>query len=108
MKTLIQTTFPILALVAIPFLFYTSFIWGFNLNETNPTTESLPVEQVFEFKEEPYIDDIPFDTEKVAEQVKHNQSLQVEFELEDEEMIDDIPFNTTKIASSLRNEVAEN
>ena len=107
MKSLIQTTIPLLAFLAIPFMFYTSFMWGFNLSSAVNSSDTPPVEQVFEMDEEPYIDDIPFDTKKVVEQVNFEQSLQVEFALDEEETIDDIPFSTSKIANTTGNTLAE-
>lgn len=55
---------------------------------------SIPkVEATFELEEEEYIDDIPFDIEKVI--------LQQTFKMEDEEYIDDIPFDTEKVVEEL-------
>jgi len=42
-----------------------------------------------QFEEEQYVDDIPFDTEMVV-----NEMMNPEFDFEDEAYIDDIPFNT--------------
>ena len=47
----------------------------------------------FDFPEEKYIDDIPFNTNKVI-----NQDT---FKMEEEDYINDIPFNTEKIVEEL-------
>jgi hypothetical protein len=47
----------------------------------------------FDFEDEPYINDIPFDTKEVVEQVMNEQNL-AQFDFEDEAYIDDIPFDT--------------
>lgn len=49
----------------------------------------------FNFEEESYIDDIPFKTEMVV-----NEMMTPEFDFEDEAYINDIPFNTASIAAS--------
>lgn len=49
------------------------------------------------FEEKQYIDDIPFDTEMVV-----NEMLNSEFYFEDEAYIDDIPFNTARIAANYK------
>ncbi|MBZ0243945.1 MAG: hypothetical protein K8F24_12060 [Bacteroidales bacterium] len=46
-----------------------------------------------------YIDDIPFDTEEVVAAVKANEAMQVRFEMQAEAQIEDIPFDTEKIAT---------
>jgi hypothetical protein len=51
----------------------------------------------FSLAEEPYIDDIPFDTEEIAGTVTDSSDL-TQFTLEEEQYIDDIPFNTEAIA----------
>ena len=47
----------------------------------------------FEFEEEQYIDDIPFNLEQIETQVKCEQALAIDFSLVEEEYIDDIPFS---------------
>lgn len=62
----------------------------------------------FDMEEEEYVDDIPFDTESVADKnvaflsAAFIQGMSVEFTLEDEGYIDDIPFDTSAVVSSLR------
>lgn len=54
----------------------------------------------FDFDPEPYINDIPFNTEEIAAAYLYNQAITVPFELDDETYIDDIPFNTECIAAN--------
>lgn len=49
------------------------------------------------FEEETYIDDIPFNTEAIFEDL----TLETSFTFEPEVYVDDIPFNTFEIASGL-------
>ncbi len=46
----------------------------------------------FEFEQEQYIDDIPFNLDSIEKQSKYNDALLVDFNLSDEEYVDDIPF----------------
>ena len=55
----------------------------------------------FSLAEEPYIDDIPFNTEEIAGSVTGTSDL-MEFSLEEEQYIDDIPFNTEAIAQKVK------
>ena len=43
-----------------------------------------------------YIDDIPFNTEKIYNEIISNEMIVV-FDFEDEKYIDDIPFETSKV-----------
>ncbi len=79
MKTLLKTT---ALLVTLTVLF------SVNLNASG-----------IEFDEESYIDDIPFNTEEVYNDIIAEQSL-VEFNFEEEGYIDDIPFNTECISAN--------
>ena len=54
----------------------------------------------FDFEDEAYIDDIPFNTACVAADCKYKKAISVVFELEDENYIDDIPFDTFVIAKN--------
>ncbi len=49
----------------------------------------------FTFKDEPYIDDIPFNTEMVV-----SAMMNPEFDFDDEDYIDDIQLNTSYIATN--------
>lgn len=60
---------------------------------------------IFEMEQEQYIDDIPFNTEKVANQTVLENALNEEFTLT-EENINDIPFNTFEVASEKLYELA--
>ncbi|HOW24347.1 MAG TPA: hypothetical protein PK711_01645 [Bacteroidales bacterium] len=53
----------------------------------------------FTLADEPYIDDIPFNTEEIAGSVQSSSDL-TQFTLEDETYIDDIPFDTEAIAQA--------
>lgn len=60
---------------------------------------------IFEMEEENYINDIPFSTEKIANQTILDNALNEEFTFE-EESINDIPFNTFEVASEKLYEIA--
>jgi len=60
---------------------------------------------IFEMEQEQYIDDIPFNTEKVASQIILENAINQEFSLT-EENINDIPFNTYEVASEKLYELA--
>ncbi len=60
---------------------------------------------IFEMEQENYIDDIPFSTEKIANQTILENALNEEFTLT-EESINDIPFNTFEVASEKLVELA--
>lgn len=51
--------------------------------------------------DEPYIDDIPFDTEEIAGTLTGSSGL-AQFKLEEESYINDIPFNTEEIAGTVQ------
>jgi hypothetical protein len=75
----------------------------------NAPTFKTPLSTVtlFLLKEESYINDIPFNTEKIFRRAccyyKHYGRYVADLTLRDEEYIDDIPFNTTLIASTYLN-----
>ncbi len=58
------------------------------------------VESEFTFNDEPYINDIPFNTEIIFDALTNH-----EFVFEEEDYINDIPFNTFKIATNDNEEV---
>lgn len=116
-----KTTYKISALIASLVL-----MLAINLNASN----LLP-----KFTEESYIDDIPFDTELIFEQLtmpefdfedetyindipaemlcvspdcKYEKAISVTFEQDEEMYVDDMPFNTEKIASQYLFETALN
>ena len=61
----------------------------------------------FSMEEESYIDDIPFDTEKIYKRAccyyQHYGRYAADLTLGEEDYIEDIPFNTVEIASSAMN-----
>jgi hypothetical protein len=72
---------------------------------------TTPINAIYTFEsfmveEEMFIEDIPFDTEKVVNEM-NNEEIQVEiqndklFMLDDEGYIDDIPFNTSLISQEV-------
>lgn len=60
---------------------------------TSVPTMTTKTETNFNFEQEEYIDDIPFDTEQVI--------LENTFKMEKEEYIDDIPFDTKKVVEGI-------
>jgi hypothetical protein len=48
--------------------------------------------------EEQYVNDIPFNTAKIAAEAQYQKAVQVQFTVPAEKDVDDIPFNTEKIA----------
>ena len=53
----------------------------------------------YDFEEETYVDDIPFNTAKISAQYFYEVAMAVDFEIEEEAFIDDMPFNTCLIAA---------
>ena len=51
----------------------------------------------FYFKDEAYIDDIPFNTACVSANCNYIKAVSLIFEMEDETFIEDMPFNTEKV-----------
>jgi len=67
-----------------------------NVNDNNFNAGiAIPVENLLEFEDEDYINDIPFNTEALALEYKTNEMLTT---LGEEEYADDIPFDTEEIA----------
>jgi hypothetical protein len=54
----------------------------------------------FKLQDESYINDIPFNTKAVVTNYNYTEALLVVFELEEENLIEDIPFNTGRIAEN--------
>lgn len=61
---------------------------------TNHNNANMPD---FDFTEEAYIDDIPFDTECVSKNCIYQKALSVIFQMDEEQYINDIPFKTKTI-----------
>ncbi|MBE0651940.1 MAG: hypothetical protein IH595_14020 [Bacteroidales bacterium] len=49
-------------------------------------------------QEEQYVNDIPFNTAKIAAETQYQKAIQVQFEAPEEKEVNDIPFDTEKIA----------
>ena len=87
--------FFVLARLALPMCDVAGY-FGLATLDIEPLTYSL-LEQT-DFEEELYINDIPFNTEKIAGEAHYKAALTVNFELEEENYVNDIPFNTASIA----------
>ena len=81
MKTLKKIT----ALISILTVIFTVTLSASNINS----------------KDEAYIDDIPFDTKKVFDEIMNERNLEA-FKLEEETYIDDIPFDTECVTIDCR------
>ncbi len=55
----------------------------------------------YDFEEEAYIDDIPFDTECIAKNCIYQKAISVDYDMDDEAYVDDIPFDTPAIANEV-------
>ena len=51
-----------------------------------------------DFEEEAYVDDIPFNTAEIVAKYNYTVSVSVSYELAEESYINDIPFNTNWVA----------
>lgn len=56
----------------------------------------------FNFEEEVYINDIPFNTEDVALECKYQHAVAIEYNFADEAYIEDIPFNTECVTANCK------
>jgi hypothetical protein len=65
----------------------------------NPPAFEAAVNTTFDFEEEAYIKDIPFNTECISTQCKYNKAVNEAFEMPEENYVNDIPFNTEKIST---------
>jgi len=54
----------------------------------------------YDFEDEPYINDIPFNTECIAKNCIYLKAIAVDFDFEEETYIDDITINTEKISAN--------
>lgn len=50
------------------------------------------------FEEEGYVNDIPFNTEKISQLTQYQLAIAIDFEFAPEDYIDDIPFNTCEVS----------
>jgi len=55
-------------------------------------------------EEETNIEDIPSDSQAIAEACLLNEAMNVEFDFEEEAYIDDIPYNTYEVAKNYKTE----
>ncbi len=69
-------------------------IWFSASYATEFNTINLPTHE-----KERYINDIPFNTEDVADAVRFELAMDLVFEMEDEEYIDDVPFDTSCVSA---------
>lgn len=99
MKTIAQSLTVSVAIYTTLFLFIASVAFGSELKQDNILEVASP-EIIFE--EEEYIDDIPFDTQAIAEAYLLNETMNVEFDFEEEAYIDDIPSNTYEVAKNYK------
>ena len=54
------------------------------------------------FEEEAYVNDIPFNTEVIFEKVMFGEAMVVVFEIEEEAYINDIPFDTHALSQKIQ------
>ena len=101
MKTIAQSLTVSVAIYTVLFLLIASVAFGSELNLNN-NSKVVPPEIVFE--DEAYIDDIPFDTQAIAEAYLLNETMSVEFDFEEEAYVDDIPFNTNEVVKNYKTE----
>ena len=99
MKTTAQSLTVSVAIYTTLFLFIASVAFGSEL-KLDKNIEVAPQEIVFE--EEEYIDDIPFDTQAIAEAYLLNETMNVEFDFEEDAYIEDIPYNTYEVAKNCK------
>ena len=74
-------------------------------NENINTKKIVNEYFLLELEEEDYVDDIPFDTEKIVKEyniLKKKENI-YKILLEEEDYIDDIPFDTKKIVENIKN-----
>lgn len=68
--------------------------------DTERIVHQLTLPEV-DFADEAYINDIPFNTECITADCMYENATQVVFNFEEENTINDVPFNTEEIASNL-------
>ena len=67
--------------------------------DTEMVVNNLMVTE-YDFEDEAYIDDLPFDTKKVTDEMANSKNLEIEFTTEDETYINDIPFSTESVITN--------
>lgn len=71
-------------------------------------SSNLSEKATFALPEEQYVNDIPFNTAKVAVEAQYKQAIKVLFPVPEEKEINDIPFDTHKIAMEVLHQRALN
>jgi len=54
------------------------------------------------FEEEAYVNDIPFNTEVISKKIMFEEAMVVVFEIEEEDYINDIPFDTHALSQKIQ------
>jgi hypothetical protein len=103
MKTMKST----IATLAAATLFFTGSLFAMEFNfEEEAYINDIPfnTEEVYfllnmesssyDFEEESYINDIPFNTACITADCRFEKALEVNYQFEDESFVNDIPFNT--------------
>ena len=88
-------------LLAIAFAISLQFVANANTTMVASATFDQAMMVEFDFEEEAFINDIPFDTHCVSTKCKYLQAISEEFAVEEENYIDDIPFDTDQISQEL-------
>jgi len=99
MKTTAQSLSISVAIYTTLFLLIASVAFG---SELKPDINNEVATPEIVFEEEEYIDDIPFDTQAIAEAYLLNETMNVEFDFEEEAYIDDISYNTYEVARNYK------
>ena len=55
----------------------------------------------YNYQEETYINDIPFDTHAVTSKIAFEKAINVQFKVEEESYVNDIPFDTHEVVEEL-------
>ena len=78
-------------------------LWHFDnppeIEQTNINLMDCCGEMIYNFEEESYISDIPFNTTLVSANLAYEEALSENYENVDELYIEDIPFDTEKISA---------
>jgi hypothetical protein len=107
MKTLIASLTVQMAIYSGLILLVAGIALGAGV-KTNPPAATAATQVVFDFEEEAYIDDIPFETEAVVANYEMDRLMNETFEYEEESYVDDIPFSTELVAQHVQLEKAMN
>ena len=62
-------------------------------------SSNLSENATFALPEDQYVNDIPFNTAKLAVEAQYQKAIQVQFTVPQEKDVNDIPFNVKKIAT---------